>query len=386
MKIVTAHLYALRIPFKMPFKHRLMTRSYSDSIIVKLTADSGESGFGEGVPRPYVTGETVSSCIDHIRRVLVPSTKRHVFGDLNAHVDPMTLLSEIDFMLPDAGNKSVIAFNASKGAVEIALLDLILKQGGKSLGNLITPVTDSVIYSAVITSDSVENVRKIALKCEQHGISQVKIKVGSGDDYGRIAAVREALGESISLRVDANGAFDVKGALDLILLIEPFNIESIEQPVPRGDINAMAQIKRHSPIRIMTDESLITEKDASELIEKEACDLFNIRISKNGGILKTLRLARMAKEAGIEFQLGCQVGETAILSAVGRHMAAHLNDARFVEGSYGTLLLAEDIADESVQFGYGGKAPLLKGTGLGIHVREDLLIKYADKIIKVEMQ
>lgn len=386
MRIVSAHLYALRIPFKIPFSHKLMTRSYSDSIIVKLTADSGESGFGEGIPRPYVTGETVSSCLDQIRRILLPLAEQHDLSEWGLNADPMTVLSEISTMLPDTGNDSVIAFNASKAAVEIALIDVLLKQNGKSLASLIPPVRDSVIYSAVITADSADNVRKIALKCGQYGIKQVKIKVGTGDDYGRIAAVRDTLGGSISLRVDANGAFDVKGALALISAIQPLNIDSIEQPVPRGDVNALAQVKINSPIPVMTDESLIMEEDAAELIEKKACDLFNLRISKNGGIFRTLRLAEMAREAGIGFQLGCQVGETAILSAAGRHMAAHLNDAKFVEGSYGTLLLEEDISDESVQFGYAGKAPLLKGTGLGIRVREDLLKKYAEKTIKVEMQ
>jgi len=298
----------------------------------------------------------------------------------------MALLSEIDTLLPDAGNDSVIAFNASKAATELALVDLLLKQNRKSLGSLILPGTESVTYSAVITADSADTVRKIALKCREYGIKQVKIKVGTGDDRGRIAAVRDTLGESISLRVDANGAFDVKGALALISSIQPFNIDSIEQPVPRGDVNTLAQVKKNSPVPVMTDESLITDEDAAELIEREACDLFNLRISKNGGIFRTVRLARMAREAGIGFQLGCQVGETAILSATGRHVAAHLNDAKFVEGSYGALLLEEDIADESVQFGYAGKAPLLKGTGLGIRVREDLLQKYAGGIIKVEMQ
>lgn len=386
MRIVSAHLYALHIPFKIPFSHKLMTRSYSDSIIVKLTADSGESGFGEGSPRPYVTGETVPSCLDQIQQILLPLAGQRDFSELSAHADPMTMLSEISTVLPDTGNNSVIAFNASKAAVEIALIDILLKQSGKSLGSLIPPVTESVTYSAVITADSTDNVRKIALKCGQYGITQVKIKVGTGDDYGRIAAVRDTLGGSISLRVDANGAFDVKGALALIASILPLNIDSIEQPVPRGDVNALAQVKKNSPIPVMTDESLITEEDAAELIEKGACDLFNLRLSKNGGIFKTLRLAGMAREAGLGFQLGCQVGETAILSAAGRHMAAHLNNSKFVEGSYGTLLLEEDIADESVQFGYAGKAPLLKGTGLGIRVREDLLQKYAEKTIKVEMQ
>lgn len=385
MRIVSAHLYVLRIPFKIPFSHNLMTRSYSDSIIVKMTADSGESGFGEGLPRPYVTGETVSSCLDHIRNILLPLVARRDFNEWSLLADPLTLLSEISNVLPDTGNGSVIAFNAAKAAVEIALIDLLLKRNGKSLGGLIVPVAKSVTYSAVITADSADNVRKIALKCGEYGIRQVKIKVGTGDDFGRIAAVRDTLGRLASLRVDANGAFDVKSALALISSIQPFNIESIEQPVPRGDANALAQVKKNSPIPVMADESLITEEDASELIEKEACDLFNLRLSKNGGIFKTLRLARMAREAGIGFQLGCQVGETAILSAVGRHMAAHLNDAKFVEGSYGALLLEEDIAVESIQFSYAGKAPLLEECGLGIRVREELLQKYAEKTIKVEM-
>ncbi|MGC2062501.1 MAG: dipeptide epimerase [Thermodesulfovibrionales bacterium] len=386
MRIVSARLYALRIPFKIPFSHKLMTRSYSDSIIVKLTADNGVSGFGEGMPRPYVTGETVFSCLDQIQRVLLPLAGKHDFKELSAHAGPMTLLSEINTLLPDRGNDSVIAFNASKAAVELALIDLLLKKNGTSLGNLILPGTESVTYSAVITAESTDTVKKIALQCREYGIKQVKIKVGTGDDHGRIAAVRDTLGGSISLRVDANGAFDVKGALALISSIQPFNIDSIEQPVPRGYVNALAQVKKNSPVPIMTDESLITEQDAAELIEKGACDLFNLRISKNGGIFRTVRLAEMAREAGIGFQLGCQVGETAILSAAGRHVAAHLNDAKFVEGSYGVLLLEEDIADESVQFGYAGKAPLLKGPGLGIRVREDLLQKYAEKIIEVEMR
>ena len=191
MKIVSAHLYALHLPFKMPFSHKLMTRSYSDSIIVKLTAESGESGFGEGIPRPYVTGETVSSCLDHMRTVLLPLLEQHDLSELSLN-EPMTLLSEIGTMLPDSGKDAVIAFNASKAAVEIALIDLLLKQHGRSLRSLIPPAMESVTYSAVIAADSADKVRKIALKCGQYGIKQVKIKVGTGDDYNRIADIPES--------------------------------------------------------------------------------------------------------------------------------------------------------------------------------------------------
>jgi L-Ala-D/L-Glu epimerase len=222
------------------------------------------------------------------------------------------------------------------------------------------------------------------LKCGELGIKQIKIKVGTGDDYGRVAAVRDALGDSVSLRVDANGAFDVRGAIALVSSIQPLQIACIEQPVPRGDLNALVAVKGNSPIPVMADESLITEQDAVELVARNACDHFNLRISKNGGVYKTLRLAEMARRAGIGFQLGCQVGETAILSAAGRHVAAHLKGVKFVEGSYGTLLLEEDIAP--VRFGYAGKAALLSGSGLGIQVREDTLEKYAGTTAKVEME
>ncbi len=386
MKIVSADLYALRIPFTIPFSHRLKTRSFSDSIIVKLTTDSGESGFGEGVPRPYVTGETVSSSLDYIKHVLLPLIHQHVFHPLTQDTDSMNVLSEISAMLPDTGKDSVIAFNASKTAIEIALIDALLKHSGKSLSYLIQPHRESVTYSAVITADSEDKIKKIARECEQYGMKQVKIKVGIGDDYRRIATVRDILGNVVSLRVDANCAFDIKGALDLIASIQSLGIDSIEQPVPRGDINALAQVKKDSIIPIMVDESLITEADAVELIKKNACDLFNLRISKNGGLFRTLGLAELARKVGIGFQLGCQVGETAILSAAGRHLAAHLDDVKFIEGSFGTLLLEEDIASESVQFGYAGNAPLLKGPGLGIQVRQDLLEKYAEKTINITFE
>ncbi len=386
MRIVSAEIHALRIPFRSTFSHGLMTRDCSDSVIVKLTADSGEAGFGEGAPRPYVTGETVSTCIDHIRTVLLPVMERRDLGALAMEGDPMRLLQGIDTLLPETGNGPRINFNAARAAIELALIDLLLKQSGKSLGRLLPPLADLVTYSAVISSDSVDGAEKMAQKCREYGIRCVKVKVGRGDDYGRVAVVRETLGGSVSLRVDANGAFDAKGAIAMISSIHKFGIDAIEQPVPAGDAASLARVRRNSPIPVMADESLITEKDAAELIAKEACDLFNLRISKNGGILRTLRLAETARENGLGFQLGCQVGESAILSAAGRHLAAHLNDAKWVEGSYGTLLMKEDISDEPVQFGYSGKAPLLGGSGLGIRPREELLRKYSAQTITVEMR
>ncbi|HMF51233.1 MAG TPA: enolase C-terminal domain-like protein, partial [Candidatus Saccharimonadales bacterium] len=94
------------------------------------------------------------------------------------------------------------------------------------------------------------------------------------------------------------------------------------------------------------------------------CDYFNIRLSKNAGISGSLAIALAAQAAGIKVQVGAQVGETGILSAAGRIFAAHLPALAYAEGSFGTWLLTEDVTFESVAFGHGGRAPLLKTPAL----------------------
>jgi muconate cycloisomerase len=123
---------------------------------------------------------------------------------------------------------------------------------------------------------------------------------------------------------------------------------------------------------------------AHRLIELGACDCFNIRLSKNGGISGSLAIAKLAHEAGIKIQVGAQVGETGILSAAGRTFAAHLPALEFAEGSFGTWLLVEDITFENVAFGYGGHAPLLKTRGLSVTINEEALDRLA--IEKIELR
>ena len=123
----------------------------------------------------------------------------------------------------------------------------------------------------------------------------------------------------------------------------------------------------------MLDESLCSEVDARRAIEQGTCDLFNIRLSKCGGFLPSLKLAALAHQAGLGYQLGCQVGETGILSAAGRHFAASVANIRYLEGSYDRFLVKERLTVEDLTFGYGGYAPALAGPGLGVTVDEEAL-------------
>lgn len=135
----------------------------------------------------------------------------------------------------------------------------------------------------------------------------------------------------------------------------------------------------------MLDESLCGETDARRAIEAGTCDLFNIRLSKCGGFLPSLKLAAIAHQAGLGYQLGCQVGETGILSAAGRHFAVSIAGIRYLEGSYDRFLVKERVTAEDITFGYGGYAPALIGHGLGVTIDEAALQRVVQREQKLKI-
>ena len=384
MKVTSAIIYILKIPFNFSFSHFLKIRFFSDSIVVKLTTDDGICGYGEGIARPYVTGETVRKSINHIKKVLIPAIINKDLEDIDFNHKSDNILSHINNLLPIEESSGIIAWNASKSAVELALIDCILRNWSKSFNYILPAKSKTITYSGVITSGNIKKTIELAIRSKQANLKYIKLKVAKMNTYEHIAAVRDVMGPSVSIRLDANGAFNVKEAIEFIKLVEKYNIDSIEQPIKRNGVKNLVTVKSNSQIPIMVDESIVTLEDAKRLIEHNACDYFNLRISKCGGIYNTLAIADLAKQNGIKIQLGCQVGETAILSAAGRHIAAYLSDVKYVEGSFSTHLLTEDISKEKIVFGNGGEAPVLTGNGLGITIQEELLNKYAKKIIMIK--
>jgi muconate cycloisomerase len=123
---------------------------------------------------------------------------------------------------------------------------------------------------------------------------------------------------------------------------------------------------------IIVDESLRTIEEARELASTGACDAFNIRVSKCGGLINSARIAKIAAEHGLFCVVGAQVGESGVLSAAGRHLAAQI-EPRYLEGSGGRLLLKQDVTKENVLPGRRGRAQTPTGPGLGVEVDEQLL-------------
>ena len=378
MKLAAATVYALEIPFVGSFTHSAHLRRSCDSVVVRVVNEDGVAGFGEGAARPYVTGETPDLMVDHLARDLWPRI------EMRELPDPVEDgLACFDAVLPERTLPGVIAPNAARCALELAVLDCALRSSGASIAALLQPRRPTLTYGGVISAGDAETAAQRARQMKLVGLEHVKLKVGRGDDIERVRVVRDALGPEVSLRLDANGAWDLNRALQVLLAVAPFGIAAVEQPLPRAGLSDLKALRQESALPVVADESLVTLEDAEMLLESEAVDMFNVRVSKCGGLHRSSEIVRRAAQAGVGVQVGSQVGETAMLAAAGRHLAAWAPELAFVEGSYGALLLAEDVSVDPVRFGHRGRGALLSGAGLGIEVVEKRLRRYAKRVVKL---
>jgi muconate cycloisomerase len=234
---------------------------------------------------------------------------------------------------------------------------------------------DQARYSAAITPMGAVRETIRALKFRYYGFNQAKIKVGVAgvDDTATLRRARRLLGRKFDLRIDANEAWTCRNLETHLRPLLPVGISSVEQPVPHAEVDGLAPLRRRVGVSLMLDESLCSISDARTAVERGTCDLFNIRLSKCGGFIPSLRIAAIAHQAGLGYQLGCQVGETGILSAAGRHFATSVAGVRYLEGSFDRFLVAERLTVDDITFGKGGWAPALRGPGLGVQIDRNSL-------------
>jgi muconate cycloisomerase len=155
--------------------------------------------------------------------------------------------------------------------------------------------------------------------------------------------------------------------------LAPFDVSFVEQPVAPAQMMEFTQMRGKGAPAVMLDESVISERDAQLAVNGKLGDAFNLRLSKNGGMIPLLHLAKLAIASRIGIQLGCHPGETGILSAAGRAIACSIRSLLYLEGSYDRHALAQNVIDEDITFGRGGRATRLTGAGLGITVLTDKL-------------
>ena len=360
----------VRVRLRRPVRHASHTRHDTDNVIVRCVLSDGSVGYGEGVPRDYVTGETVDSALDLLKRSELPAQ----LEACDSFEKAVRMIEKLR-LAPVPGDDRDCQGNAARCAVELALLDAFGRAFGEPLMNVAKQITpglfkprERVQYSGVILSAKGWKVRAMTLGYRLTGFRQIKVKVGIAgqNDAKRLRVIRRCAGGGIDLRLDANEAFSADEAADRIRELEPFVIDSVEQPVRHEDVSKLTAIRRAINTPVMLDESLCSMVDAERAVIAGWADLFNLRLSKCGGFLPTLRIAEYAARNGVGYQLGCQVGETAILSAAGRHFAAGVGGLRAVEGSFDRHLLFDALSPEDITFGRGGWAPAFVGPGLGV--------------------
>jgi L-Ala-D/L-Glu epimerase len=376
--LVSATVYALRIPFLESVRHSLAGRAWSDSVIVRVVDDEGAEGFGEAAPRPYVTGETPTDVVAHLTEVLWPAVQGIVAPSVRGLAD----LEAIERALPDDAADAG-RHHAARAALELAIVDWALRRQGVSAATVLPPRRGRVVYGGVISAESPAQASRQARWARLAGLRQIKIKVGVGDDVARVIAVRDVLDPDVTIRADANGAWTPTAAPPAIEGLARCGVASVEQPMPRGSLEALARLRSVSALPLVADESAVTAADVDGLLAAGAVDAVNVRVSKCGGFARSVAIAQRAAAGGLEVHVGSHVGETAILAAAGRHLAAGLERVAHVEGSYGTLLLVEDVSDDGLRFGHGGEAPLLTGAGWGVGVRVDRLRRHAVTMVEL---
>jgi L-Ala-D/L-Glu epimerase len=376
MRIQSLDAYHVRIPLKGKVAHASHERTDTHSLVVCCRLDDGTEGWGEGLPRSYVTGETIETAWEQFRTADWSRMLGQRFADLS---EAIALCDQIHLDGGDQAGQRDCFGNSLRCAIELAVLDAAARACGRPLSDVTSLVADTakvrqnrdrVRYSAVITSlKPLKSVLR-GLAFRLFGFNQCKMKVGvtGTDDRAAVLRVRRALGDRFDLRVDANEAWSCREVESHVAPLLPLGITSLEQPVPHAEVNGLAALRPRLGVPVMLDESLCSLSDAERAIERGTCDLFNIRLSKCGGFIPSLRIAAIAANAGLGYQVGCQVGETGILSAAGRHFATSVAGIRYLEGSFDRLLVAERLTKEDLTFGWGGWAPALRGPGLGITI------------------
>ncbi|MCP5532801.1 MAG: hypothetical protein H7A49_10880 [Akkermansiaceae bacterium] len=371
-RITAYNLHAVELPFRVKFKHAASSRETSSSLFLELTLDDGTTGWGEALPRPYVTGETRDGACEMLATSILP---RLIGMEFDRFEDVTAFLTECDGIAPNGWVPADAPQSAAWCAVDLALLDAFGKHFGRApFGGPTPELPRGFRYSGVLTSSRNWKQTAQLLAYRLLGYRALKLKVDERSDPAEIARIHRRAGDGIELRCDVNMGWDVPQALAKMPALAREGVTSFEQPLAADDFDGAARLVSETGLDVMADESLNTRASLERLVETRACTAINARISKCGGLVATLARCREAVAAGIWVQIGCQVGESSVLSAAHLHLCAEFRDMRHAEGCFGKLLLAEDPASPLLQMRLGGNPPRLPDSpGLGVTVDPALI-------------
>jgi L-alanine-DL-glutamate epimerase-like enolase superfamily enzyme len=359
LTIQQVELYKLSIPLKEPFVTSLGTDLSAENVLIKIITNEGIIGFGECSPYMPINGESQETCF----------IVGQYFAKALKGKDPLQIEDCINLM-----DKIIYGNSSIKSAFDIALYDIASQHasvplykfiGGKNNKTIITDYTVSIGEPQKMATD--------ALKIKAEGYPAIKIKLGKNGktDVERIKAIRAAVGNEIPLRIDANQGWTVDEAIETLQALAVFDIQHCEEPIARWNFMRLPEVKKASPIPIMADESCSDDHDAERLIQIKACDYFNIKLGKSGGIFKALKMARMAEAANIHLQVGAMVESRLAMTAFAHYA---LCSPAIEHYDFDTaLMFIEDPVTGGIVYEKNGVVKVPEIVGLGATIEENWL-------------
>ena len=377
MPIEQVELFSLHIPFQMSFTHSQAKRMASDSFVVRISA-KGKAGYGEAVVRDYVSGSVGSgAALPRISEIV-----NAMLGRLRGRKATVHTVRDWCFELsPEHHELPVLC------AVETAVLDLLCQTKKVDIYRLleVDPRRTAVSYGGTLPMLSQAAAAKMLGQYRRLDIQNLRVKVGSNLEYNRalLATVRKELGDDFDLRVDANCAWSLDTVYDHLQILADFGVNVVEEPFGRNRdvIRRVKDDPRSEGFTFVADESILSISDLDEISRDGTFGMVNIRLSKNGGLFRSLGIAEKATAHGIKCQLGCHVGETGILSGAGRVAASLIEKPVYVDGSYDGYLLSDNIINENLTFGPRGRAAITKNNGLGFSIDTDKLERLSNDYV-----
>lgn len=305
MKITEVRLGHISVPLRVPFKTALRQVNSVEDVIVEVHTDTGAVGYGEAPPTGVITGDTTGAIIGALKDHII---KTVVGRGVDEFEDLMTAL-----------NDCILKNTSAKAAMDMALWDLygqlykipVYKLMGGARKNIVTDITISV--------NDPEEMARDARNAIERGYDCLKVKVGANPalDVARLAAVRQAAGSDVLIRIDANQAWSPKQAVTLLNQMQEkgLDIEFVEQPVKAHDFEGLKYVTERSYVPVLADESVFSPEDAVKIMQMGAADLVNIKLMKCGGLWNALKIASAAEVYGVECMIGCMLEAKASVNA-----------------------------------------------------------------------
>ncbi|UFM66913.1 muconate/chloromuconate family cycloisomerase (plasmid) [Paracoccus sp. MA] len=356
----------LDLPTIRPHKLSVATMNGQVLMLVRVHCSDGIVGIGEGTTIGGLAygGESPESMKTNIDSWFAPV----MIGQDATQVQ--ALMARIGRMVREN--------RFAKSAVETALLDAQGKRVGLPVSELLggrrrdrLPVAWT-LASGDTARDIAEAERMLDLR--RHRV--FKLKIGARpmrDDIAHVAAIKAALGDRASVRVDLNMAWSEGEAAFGIPALADAGCELVEQPV--AQTAALRRLVRRWPVALMADESLTGPESAFEIARLQGADVFAVKLEQSGGAFNALRVAAIADAAGIGLYGGTML-EGAVGTVVSAHAFACFANLQWGTELFGPLLLTEEILAEPLEYGEF-ELTVPAGPGLGVALDEDRLAFFA---------